>query len=63
MPTIIVIENNGQRFFLRGTAWAFSEDRADKFANQDEAKAALERAKKFIKPSQAKKAKFVEVAA
>jgi hypothetical protein len=45
--TVVTVVNNGVRFWLKGTTWAFSLDRADKFDSTEKAFAAIERAKKF----------------
>jgi hypothetical protein len=48
--------------YLRGTIWTFQgrRERADVFANRQEAKSRLERAKKFMKAEHFRKAKIVE---
>lgn len=44
-------EAKGLAWYLRGTTWAGSTERADKFDSREAAQAALERAKKFSKRS------------
>jgi hypothetical protein len=58
---IVVVSHNGTTWPLRGTTWAYSMDRAQKFDSRESAAAALEKAKKFMKPSLAKKAEIREV--
>lgn len=53
--------HNGNEVPLRGTIWAFSMDRAQQFATKEEAQAALDCAKKFMKVSIYKKAVIKEV--
>jgi len=48
MEYIVTVENQGQRFWLRGTTWAFSVDRANRFPSEDAAKAAAVKAEKFM---------------
>ena len=45
---IVTLENKGNRFWFRGTNWAFERDRAQVFASEDAARAALLRAKQFM---------------
>jgi hypothetical protein len=55
MTHIVTVENMGQTFYLRGTTWAFTRERADEFATFDQAQQALDTAKQFMKPKLAKK--------
>ena len=59
---IVVTPNQiGEMVPLRGTVWAFSMDRAQRFETREAAQAGLERAKQFMKASTYKQAKIVEV--
>jgi hypothetical protein len=49
-------------WFLRGTTWSRDPERAQKFATYDDARAALEKAKKFMKPATFHAARVVEIA-
>jgi hypothetical protein len=49
MPIVVTVVNEGARFWLRGTTWAFSLDRADRFPSVVEADLAIERAYRFNK--------------
>ena len=63
MKFIVVTPNAlGHMVPLRGTIWAFEMDRATKFETAEAAKAALDRAKKFMKARTYKAARIVEVA-
>lgn len=53
---IVTLENHGQPFYLRGTTWAFSPERAQQFATEAEARAQLEKARKFMKAAMFKRA-------
>ena len=57
---IVTTENEGRTFYLRGTTWAFDADRANKFETLEQAKEAVEKAKKFMKPKIYKAIKFIE---
>lgn len=57
---IATVENMGQTFYLKGTTWAFHRDRASEFATIVEAKAACDRAARFMPKSAAKKIKIVD---
>jgi hypothetical protein len=57
---IVTVENNGETWPLRGTIWAFSMERAQHFASEAAAQAALDKAKKFMKPALYRKARIVE---
>lgn len=52
----------GERVPLRGTVWAFSMDRAQKFDTREAAQAALDKAKQFMKAKFYKAARIEEVA-
>lgn len=58
---IVTVENGGQTFYLRGTTWAFTVERAQRYTTRDEAQAALDKAKKFMKASLYKLAKIWQV--
>lgn len=59
---IVVTPNKvGELCPLRGTIWAFSMDRAQKFDTRELAQAALDRAKKFMKAKTYKAASIIEV--
>jgi len=57
---IVIVDHNGETWPLKGTVWAFSMDRAQKFETREAAQAQLDKAKKFMKPALAKKARIVE---
>ena len=59
---IATLTNQGFDFYLRGTVWAGAEDRATRFDSQEAALAAIEKARKFMKPSLVKKVVIKEVA-
>jgi hypothetical protein len=59
---IVTVAHNGETWPLRGTIWAFSMDRAQKFDTREAAQAALDKAKKFMKAALYRKAQIVEVA-
>jgi hypothetical protein len=52
---IATLQNNAITFYLRGTTWAFSANRADQFETEEGVKAAIEKAAKFMKKSMVKK--------
>ena len=60
---IVTVNNSGLLFFLRGTVWAYSAERATAYASRAEAQAALEKARKFMKAAIYKRAQIAEVAA
>jgi hypothetical protein len=60
---IVTVVHNGLKVPLRGTVWAFSMERAQKFETRELAQAALDRAQRFMKASVYKKAVIEEVAA
>jgi len=44
----VTLSHDGHTFYLRGTTWAFVEDRGNVFDSIEAAKAGIERAKKFL---------------
>ena len=56
--TVVTVVNNSTRFWLKGTTWTFSLDRADRFESTDAAFAALDRAKKFNKAAVMRRAEL-----
>jgi hypothetical protein len=58
---IVTVTHNGNTVPLRGTIWAYDMERAQQFATREEAQAALEKAKKFMKVSIFKKAVIREL--
>ena len=63
MAYIVTVTHNGNEVPLRGTVWAFSMDRAQRFESREEAQAMLDKAKKFMKAAIYKKAVIKEVEA
>jgi hypothetical protein len=61
MSYIVTVVHNGNEVPLRGTVWAFSMDRAQQFETQQQAQAALEKAKMFMKAAVYKKAVIRQV--
>ena len=61
MTWIVTIDHNGETWPLRGTVWAYSMDRAQRFETRELAQAALLKAKPFMKAAMFKKARIVEV--
>lgn len=57
--THFIVETNG--YFLRGTTWAFSDDRAEKFETEMAAMEGLAKAEKFMKASAFRSAKIITV--
>ena len=51
----------GEKVPLKGTVWTFSMDRAEKFNTREDAQAALDKAKKFMKASVYKSAIIEEI--
>lgn len=51
MKYYVKLVNNGQEYWLRGTAWTFVIDRAFMYDTREEADAALIAAKPFTKPA------------
>lgn len=58
---IVTVIYNGQKWPLRGTVWAFDMSRAQQFDTAEAAQAALDKAKRFMKPSLFKKARIEAV--
>jgi hypothetical protein len=56
--TVVTVVNQGTRFWLKGTTWSFSLDRADRFPTTDAAFAAIAKASKFNKASVMKRAEL-----
>jgi hypothetical protein len=48
---IVTVVNNGAKWPLRGTTWAFDMSRAQTFPTREAAQAGLEKARKFMKPA------------
>ena len=48
---IVKIRNLGCTFYLRGTIWSASLDRADKYQTVEVAQHAIEKARPFTKPA------------
>ncbi len=61
MAFIVTVAHNGTEWPLKGTFWAFSMERAQRFETKEQAQAQLEKAKKFMKVSMFKKAVIKEV--
>jgi hypothetical protein len=61
MAFIVTTTTNGTEWPLRGTTWAYSMDRAQKFATRDEAQAALDKAKKFMRAAAYRNAVIKEI--
>lgn len=58
---VTILNGAGEKVPLRGTVWAFSMDRATRFATREDAQAALDKAKQFMKASVYKRAKIEEL--
>jgi hypothetical protein len=58
---IVTVLYNGEKWPLKGTVWAFSMERAQKFDSRDDAQKALQKAKPFMKAAIFKKAVIEEV--
>lgn len=58
---VVTVENNGAKFWIKGTIWSMSKDRADKFQDKEEALKAFERAKKFMRGSIIRKVMIEEL--
>ncbi len=56
--TVVTVVNQSTRFWLKGTTWSFSLERADRFPSTDAAFAAIARASKFNKASIMKRAEL-----
>lgn len=62
MTFIIVTKNAaGETVGLRSTVWAFSIDRATRYATRELAQAALVKAKKFMKAKTYKSSVIIEI--
>lgn len=63
MSKFIVTTPNalGERVPLRGTVWAFSMDRASQYDTREQAQAALDKAKQFMKAKTYRAARIEEV--
>lgn len=61
MAFIVTVTHNNQEWPLKGTTWAFSMDRAQKFETSADAHAALVKAKPFMKAAMFKKAVVKEI--
>jgi len=57
---LVTLINQGTQFWLRGTTWAFSVDRASRFATVEDAQVALHIAKQFMKAKTFKLAQIIE---
>ena len=57
-PVVVTVVNQGMRFWLKGTTWVFSLERADRYPSTDAAFAAIARASKFNKASVMKRAEL-----
>lgn len=62
MAYIVTVEHNGEKWPLRGTTWAYSMERAQRFETREAAQAALLKAKPFMKAATYKKAIIEQVA-
>lgn len=58
---VVSLAHNGATFYLRSTIWVDEFDRANKFDTAEKARLALEKAKKFMKPSLRKYALVTQV--
>jgi ribosome-binding factor A len=56
-----IVESAGG-MLLRGTTWVMSLDFADRYRTEKEAHAALQRAKRFLRPTAIKNARVREIA-
>lgn len=56
----VEVTNGGFVWYLRGTTWSSDPARAAQYATEEQARAALLRAKPFTKPALIKAANFVE---
>lgn len=61
MRMLVTTENQGVIFYLKGTTWAFNSDRADKFETLEQAKSAVEKARKFMHTKIYKAIKYKEM--
>lgn len=55
----VATTNQGVGYFLRGTTWTSEPTRAATFATEADARTALDRARKFMKPAAFKAARVV----
>lgn len=55
---IVKIEDQTRAYWLNGTIWTSDKDRAQKFASRSNAEAALDKARKFMKPALFKAARI-----
>ena len=58
---IVIVDHNGETWPLKGTVWAFSMDRAQKFETREAAEAALTKARQFMKATMFRKAVIEQV--
>lgn len=56
---LVSLNHNGAVFFLRSTIWTADKARATVFATESDAKAGLEKARKFMKATQYKAARII----
>lgn len=56
--TVVTVVNQGMRFWLKGTIWSSSLERADRFISTDAAFAAIKRATKFNQKAIMKRAEL-----
>lgn len=62
MSFIVTMKNGaGERVPLRGTVWAYSMDRAQRFETREAARAQLDKAKKFMLNQVYRRAEIEEV--
>jgi hypothetical protein len=57
---LVTVNNKDTKFYLRGTTWVFAIERANRFSSIEDAKVAIEKARKFMPPSVFKKISFEE---
>lgn len=57
----VTVINNGVKFWLKRTTWAFHADRGDRFETMQEATNAIAKAQKFMAPSIKKAVKIEQV--
>jgi hypothetical protein len=58
---IVTVTNNGIKWPLRGTVWAYDMSRAQLFETQENAEFALKKARPFMKAAIFKKARIEQV--
>jgi hypothetical protein len=61
MSYIVTVIYNGEKWPLRGTVWALSMERAQHFETREQAQAALDKARPFMKAAIFKKAVIEQV--